>query len=107
MINVIINNNVLHVYMYMHELFTCQVIDSKGACTMLTDSIKMALFSVSTLSPMIVAHAMFKNVHNLCISNLPCILLFSYLLKKTFHLNVQAIIINLRDWFSNVSLSIV
>ena len=56
---------------------------------------------------MIVAHAIFKNVHKLCISNLPCILLFSYLLKKTFHLNVQVFIINRRDWFSNVSLSIV
>ena len=30
---------------------------------------------------------------NLCISNLPCILLFSYLLKKSFHLNVQNITI--------------
>ena len=31
---------------------------------------------------------------NLCISNLPCLLLFNYLLKKSFHLNVQDIIIN-------------
>ena len=39
MINVIINNNVLHVYVYLRlELVdkTCQNIDSKGACTMLT-----------------------------------------------------------------------
>ena len=42
---------------------------------------------------------------NLCISNLPCILLFSYLLKKSLYLNVQAIIINLRGWFCSASLS--
>ena len=33
---------------------------------------------------------------NLCISNLPCILLLNYLLKKSFHFNAQDIIINLR-----------
>ena len=30
---------------------------------------------------------------NLCISNFACLLLFNYLLKKSFHLNVQDIII--------------
>ena len=37
-----------------------------------------------------------KMYMNVYISNLACILLFKYLLKKSFHLNVQDIIINLR-----------
>ena len=46
---------------------------------------------------MIVPHAKFKKMcMNVCISNLACIRLFNYRLKKSFHLNVQDIIINLK-----------
>ena len=51
---------------------------------------------------MIVANAKFKKMcMNLCRPNLPCILLFKYLLNKSFHLKVQDIII-----FSEVDLAL-
>ena len=44
---------------------------------------------------------------NLCKSNLACILLFKYLLKKSFNLNVQDSNIDLWGLFAGASMSIV